>query len=125
MPDDKVPIDDDCMLLRRVSPAHVVLDKNTGRRRLSSGAFRDPEMSVDAECILDANGLSWHFSLRYHANHYLVRFATGFARGQLQVVDHNPLDDNPAHTEVKGRKSQPICSAFRDAATWVRAPAGV
>lgn len=115
-------IPDACGLLRRISPIHIVPDANTGGRRLSSGAFRDPEMSVDAEGLMLARGVDWKFSLRGHANYYLVRFAAGFARQQEQKVEHKPIDGNPFHAEVLGRKSNPICNAFRAVAEWVVGP---
>lgn len=120
-----MPIPDDCNLLRRINPVHIVADANTGRRRLSSGAFRDRQMSVDAECLLSDDGLDWTFTTRGFSNCFLVRFTAGFARQQQQSVDHKPLPDNPYHTEITGRKSDPICNAFRGAVTWVVAPAGI
>lgn len=126
MPAERVQeIPDACGLLRRINPVHVVPDANTGKRRLSSGAFRDAEMSVDAECLMIAKGIGWNFSLREHANYYLVRFTAGFARQQQQRVEHKPNDNNPFHTEVLGRKSNPICNAFRAAAEWVIRADGV
>jgi hypothetical protein len=120
-----LPIPDDCNLLRRINPVHIVPDANTGRRRLSSGAFRDRQMSVDAECLLAADGLDWRFTMNGHGNCFLVRFTAGFARQQQQLVEHKPLVDNPYHTEITGRKSAPICNAFRDVVTWVVAPTGI
>ena len=125
MPVEPQPIPDSCDLLRRVSPIHIVPDANTGRRRLSSGAFRDKGMSVDAECLLAESGLDWRYSTRGYGNHYLLRFSAGFARREQQTVEHKPNDGNPFHAEVIGRKSQPICNAFRVEARWVVAPPGV
>jgi hypothetical protein len=71
-----LPIPDDCNLLRRINPVHIVADANTGRRRLSSGAFRDRQMSVDAECLLVADSLDWTFTTKGHGNYFLVRFTT-------------------------------------------------
>ena len=118
-------IDDQCNLLRRINPVHIIPDKNTGKRRLSSGAFRDRQMSVDAECLLIERGLDWNHSLRAHLTHFLVSFTAGFARQQQQTVEHVPLEDNPVHAEVRGRKSEPICTAFRMACKWVVAPSGI
>jgi hypothetical protein len=122
-------IADDCGLLRRINPIHLILDRNTGQRRLSSGAFRAREMSVDAECLMPARGEDYRFSLRGYANFYLVRFFAGFARQQSQTVEHRPIENqaepaknNPFHTEVIGRKSDPICNAFRANAEWVVGP---
>jgi len=64
MSHDEVAIADDAGLLRRIHPDQVIDDKNLGRVRPSSGAFRDRELSVDAEPILYKQGLDWRFSLR-------------------------------------------------------------
>jgi hypothetical protein len=126
MPDSPTkPISDDCNLLRRINPVHIVADANTGRKRLSSGAFRDRQMSVDAECLLTADGLDWTYTTKGYANYFLVRFTTGFARQQQQIVDHKPLAADPYHAEVIGRKSDPICNAFRESVTWIAAPGGI
>lgn len=129
--EEPVEISDECELLRRINPIHIVPDGNTGRRRLSSGAFRDRAMSVDAECLIEAAGLDWSYALRGYVNFFLVRFSAAFARRQQQAVDHVPLDatpthpGNPFHAEVSGRKSEPICNSFRTNARWVVAPSDV
>jgi hypothetical protein len=125
MPVEPRTISDNCELLRRINPIHIVPDSNTGRRRLSSGAFRDKNMSVDAECLLAESGLDWRSSTRGYGNQYLVRFSAGFARRQQQAVEHKPNDGNAFHTEVIGRKPQLICNAFRLEVHWVVAPPGI
>jgi hypothetical protein len=99
-------IPDDAGLLRRIHPKQLISDRNSGKYRPASGAFKDRELSVDAEPILLANGLDWHFSLRHWSVFSLVRFQAHEARAKgLQVV-HKPRppeqQDNPAHTEVTG-----------------------
>jgi hypothetical protein len=79
-------------------------------------------MSVDAEALLNAAGLDWTYSLRKYPDFFLVRITAGFARQQAQTVVHTPQTDNEYHAEVVGQKSKPICSAFRDAAEWVKKP---
>jgi hypothetical protein len=118
MPAEDIP--DNCGLLRRVTPSQIVPDKNLGRRRLSSGAFRNLRLSVDAECLLVAAGLDYSFSLRQHPNFFLVRLNAGFARGLGQMVEHTPQVDNLYHAEIVGQKSGSVCDAFRDAAEWVK-----
>jgi hypothetical protein len=125
MPAEIKEIPDDSGLLRRVTPNQIVPDKNLGKRRLSSGAFRDRQLSVDAECLLNAAGLDWTFSLRDHPNFFLVRLTAGFARGHKQQVNHSPQADNDYHAEVVGPKSESICRALRDGADWVKKPSDV
>jgi len=120
MPDlDDRSIADDVGLLRRIRPDQVVHDKNMGQERPSSAAFKDPHMSVDAESILSANGLDWKFSLRNTPGYSLVRFAAGAARLRQLAVVHKPEADNPAHTEVVGKKTQAIANHLVQESSWV------
>ena len=125
MSDDCEKIPDASGLLRRVHPDHVVLDRNTGRRRLSSGAFNDPRMSVDVEPMLVARGLDWTYSLKGHSEYSLVRLNAGFVRVHGQIVEHTPMPDNDCHADVVGKKTGTIRQAFRVAAQWVKKPANV
>jgi hypothetical protein len=102
---DDRSINDDAGLLRRVHPNWVVADGNTGGRRVSSAAFRDPALSVDIEPILVAQGLDWQFTLKAHAGYSLVRFPAGSAREKGLSVVSKPLPGNPAHAEVLGKKT--------------------
>jgi hypothetical protein len=124
MPVDPKIISDECSLLRRVTPSQIVPDKNLGegKRRLSSGAFRERHLSVDAECLLREAGYDWTYTLRQHPGFFLVRFSAGFARSNGQKVEHKPVEGNDFHTEVVGSKSNPICNALREAAEWVKKP---
>lgn len=115
---DDGSIPDDDWLYRRVHPAQVVTDGNTGKLRLSSAAFKDPEMSVDAESLLRKAGLDWRFSLK-DPEYSLVRFQAGVARKNSQSVVPDPLPDNPAHVLVRGKKSPGIANRLRDASEWV------
>jgi hypothetical protein len=116
MPDvDDGSINNEAGLLRRIHPEQVVPDKNTQRPRLSSAAFKDDELSVDAEPLLAQAGLDWHFSLRGYLGYSLVRFRAGAARQERLRVVHKPERCNPAHTEVIGKKTQGIANRLRDA----------
>jgi hypothetical protein len=119
MSHDKVAIADDAGLLRRIHPDQVIDDKNLGKIRPSSGAFKDRELSVDAEPILHKQGLDWTFSLRNHTGFSLVRFPAHEARALgLQVV-HDPEPDNVAHTLVVGTKSRRLADHFVRVSDWV------
>jgi len=76
-------------------------------------------MSVDAEPILEASGLDWHFSLSNYPGYSLVRFFAGVARANGLAVVSTPIPDNPAHTDVIGKKTNRIAHNLRDASTWV------
>jgi hypothetical protein len=122
MPVDAKYIPDACGLLRRVTPSQIVPDANLGRRRLSSGAFRDRQLSVDAECLLVIAGLDWSFSLRHHPQFFLIRLRAGHARQHGQSVDHRPQADNEFHAEVTGQKSDSVRKSLCAAAEWVTKP---
>ena len=118
-------IADDDGLFRRIHPDQVVKDENTGNWRPSSGAFKDPTMSVDVEPILTSLGLNHQFCLRNDPHHSVVRFTAGAARTLAQdvvhtpVVDPDPSKENPAHAEVRGKKTPGTANRLRDAASWV------
>jgi hypothetical protein len=126
MPDDLEKIPDSAGLLRRVHPDHIVPDHNTGRQRLSSGAFSDPRMSVDVEPMLMAKGLDWRFSIADPYTEYsLVRLNAGVVRAHGQTIEHAPLPTNDCHAEVVGKKSGAVRKALRIAAEWVKKPIDV
>lgn len=117
---DDGSIADDAGLLRRIHPNHIVDDENTGKRRPSSAAFKDMEMSVDVEPLLIAAGLDWQFSLREHSGYSLVRLRAGAARAVNLAVVHKPIaGQNEAHAEVIGKKSPAIANHLREASEWV------
>lgn len=116
---DDGSIANDAMLLRRIRPDQIVDDQNFGARRPSSAAFKDSELSVDAEPILKANGLDWRFSLQAYAGYSLAQFTAGHARAKMLQVIHIPLQKNPAHTEVHGKKTQGVANHLVAGTTWV------
>jgi hypothetical protein len=117
---DDRSIKDDAGLLRRIHPKQVVQDQNRGgEKRPSSAAFKDPELSADAEPILQDEGLDWRFSLEGYPGYSLVRFRAGTARAKQLAVVHKPIPENKAHTEVIGKKTGAIATHLRDASDWV------
>lgn len=116
---DDGKIRDDAGLLRRIHPGQIIPDANLGRPRPSSGAFKALDMSVDAEPILELNGMDWHFSLNGRPGYSLVRFFARVARESGLTVVSNPEPHNPAHTLVKGKKTQKIAETLRNASSWV------
>ena len=86
--DDGSIVNEAC-LLRRIRPEQVVDDANAGSRRPSSAAFKDPDMSVDAEPILNANGSDWKFSPQGYAGYSLVNLKAGDARAKILPLSIN------------------------------------
>jgi hypothetical protein len=122
---DDGSVKDDACLLRRIRPDQIVDDENAGSRRPSSAAFRDPEMSADAEPILAAASLDWHFCLKGYEGFSLVNVEAGHMREKSLAVVPKPikndpiLPNNPAHVEIIGKKSQGIARYLAGNATWV------
>lgn len=116
---DDGSIAQDAGLLRRIHPTQVVQDENIGGPRPSSAAFRDLELSVDAEPALEAAGLDWHFSLKDHPSYSLVRFRASVPRERGLSVVPDPQPENSAHSLVIGKKPQSTVNYIRDRAEWV------
>jgi len=102
-------------LLRRIHPTQVVDDKNTGIRRFSTAAFKDPKMSVDVEEFLADQGLDWRFSLQGYPDYSLARVSVAAVVQHGQTAVHVPLNSNCAHAEVKGKKSPGIANKLLEA----------
>lgn len=102
---DDLSIPQDAGLLRRIHPDQVIRDRNTGELRPSSAAFKDPNLSVDVETLLQAAGLDWHFSVKDYSGYSLVRFVARSARDRGLAVVSAPLPNNPAHAEVVGKRA--------------------
>ena len=115
----QVAIPDGAPLLRRIHPTQIVPDRITGQPRVSTAAFTDLEMSVDAEPLLIEDHLDWRFSLRHHPGYSLVRFTASIARQAGQMVEHKPVQENRAHTEVIGKKTGSVKNCLRNASEWV------
>lgn len=117
---DDGTISDEAWLLRRIHPEQVVPDRNKSCHRPSSGAFKDPKLSVDAEPILHSQGLDWTFSVLNYPAHSLVRFTAKAARELQLPVIPDPLPDNKSHTLVLGKKTPGKANKLRDSSSWVR-----
>lgn len=107
------------VLLRRVPPYQVILDKNTGTHRPSSAAFEDEELSVNIQSILAANGLDWRFSLIGHDGFSLCSFTAKQARDLRQAIVRTPKAGNPSHGDVVGKKTDGVRKGFTRVAVWV------
>jgi hypothetical protein len=123
MPADDLFPSDDIILWRRVllSPSYIVPDGNTGKFKVSSGAFDDVDMSV----AIAERAQTTSYLLRGFETSGVVSFSTGFARvEQGQVVKYDPQPDDPAHALVVGRKSSKVRRAFARVARWAHRPLG-
>ncbi|MGH8188399.1 MAG: hypothetical protein ACREUC_17705 [Steroidobacteraceae bacterium] len=99
-------------LLRRVPGRWWVYDDNLGRRRPTTAAFDDIEMSVALETTLRARGYPPTAVLNSHEGFGLVSITAGLAREHGQAVARDPLPDDPAHAIVYGRKTDAARKRF-------------
>jgi hypothetical protein len=108
VPHDDPEVLDTSMLMRRINRIHVVPDENTGRQRLSSGAFSatngDPNdgMSVDLGQLLDEAGIGYAEIVPDGMG--AVAFEASSVRALQLQVGSDPEEDNPFHGQVWGVK---------------------
>ena len=113
------PIPDSALLFRRVHR----LFWNPDSGHVSSGAFSDPEMSVNWQAFTTAKETSVEDSTGNTVA--VVSLVAGYCRTLEQTVVHDPLPEkdgkpaNLAHTLVRGRKSKPVKHKLRDASVLV------
>jgi hypothetical protein len=113
------PIVDDDWVLRRIHPSQIIDDKNAGTKRPSSGAFTDPDLSADSELLLAKFGLDSNHCIKNHAGYSLARVSVQVARTAGMAVTHTPQEDNPAHTDVTGKKTKATQRQLSSSAEWV------
>ena len=110
------------LLYRRINPDQVKLDggisssafQNDHFPPISSGAFNDPELSVDRAKLREPRETISNFKDRGVAS-----IVAGFARELDQQVLADPLPDNKAHALVKGKKTKSIARKLAQSAKWV------
>jgi hypothetical protein len=116
---DDASILDDERLFRRVHLSQLVKDDDTGLARVSSGVFKNKELSVNIESILVKTGSSPGECLHNYRVHKLISIKAGSARRLSQAVCRDPLPDDPSHGLVYGSKnSKSIHDGLRAAAMW-------
>jgi hypothetical protein len=128
LPGDETPIPDETALYRRINPdpaaPHLVWDDNLNCRRISTGAFRDPDLSVVLGDRLEALQRQPETVLDGYADYYLVVFrarAATDADPGLTVL-RDPTPSEPAHGAVRGKKRKPVMRAIARACEWVVKP---
>ena len=117
--DNDPTIPDGERLFRRIHPQQLVPDeRNAGRRRVSSGAFRDEELSIVIESTLSESGRQPADLLQAHSRHTLVAITAATARTHDQKVARDPEPEEPAHGVVFGKKRK--CAAvLADSVEWI------
>lgn len=124
-PDDGDILDDDQML-RRVPPIHFVPNENVGGVRPSSAAFEDDSdgspMSMYRRTVIDATGGNVERVMVGHIGYGLAGLRAGDLRARDQTVHSDPLEGEPAHAVVCGRKTNGNRKFFYRQSVWVIPP---
>ncbi|MBZ5623017.1 MAG: hypothetical protein LAQ69_30450 [Acidobacteriia bacterium] len=115
---DDPNIPDEERLFRRIHLTHIV-EGDGGKSEVSSAAFRDTELSVNLDAVMQAAGRKPWDSLKDHPNDLLMSLDAGVCRRKGQIVGPDPKPEEPAHGYVFGKKSKSIQRALRDAAGWI------
>lgn len=114
-------------LFRRIHMVHLVEGDN-GTTRLSSGAFRDAEMSIYVESVMASLERSPKTALIENPNDMLVAISVEICQGLGLPVEMDPVLNEPAHGLVLGKKTskvtfqgqqKKISCHLRDSAEWV------
>ena len=129
VPHDHPGILADDGIIRRI-PEHWVVHDHTGRRRISSMAFRSSSglsggMSVDLQKQIEDAGLD---SRDYVTSpHWVgsIRLLAQECRSAGCQVGYHPINSNPYHGEVWGKFTKGQQRQLQTAATWYVAIPGV
>lgn len=117
LPHDAGQIANDSLAIRRVSEVQLIVDKNSGTKRISSMLYKTssaqpnstPGMSIDIEQYILADGKKpseWVTTPRWFGS---VKFMIGELRKTGFMVGYDPLtvppapEANPYHGEVWGK----------------------
>lgn len=117
-------------VIRRISEQQLVSDQSTGRKRISSIAFKASSgpnggMSVDLQRLIEEAGLDPRIFVTTPRWMGSVRFNVGSLRKEDFLVGYDPLPDNPYHGEVWDDFSKVKQRRLRELATWFVPIAGV
>lgn len=124
VPYDEPNILDDDDLIRRISEKQTTFDKNAGRRRISSLAFKGSPsdkfrgMSVDHRRWLEEDNIDpqgFVTSPRWIGS---VLLQTADVRSLVFKVGCSPQGDNPYHCEVWGEFNRGQIENLRSNAIW-------
>lgn len=112
---EREPLDGAEVLWRRVHHTQWVPDSVTGEHRISSGAFTDPELSVDRATVHEESGRD-HKATQADAPAVAAFAAQAAIDLGLQAVA-DPIPSNDAHALVLGAKSRSVQRALQKAST--------
>jgi len=116
---DGISISDEERLFRRVHTVQLVRDDDTQLARVSSGVFKDKELSVNIESTLIGLGSSVESCLRDSNAHRLISISAHNARQLNQAICRDPLPEDLSHGLVFGSKNARSVHRLRDLSEWV------
>jgi hypothetical protein len=121
---DDLSISDGDRLLRRIRPNQLHTDAD-GSQRPTSAVFKSPEMSVNIETLMVAQGRAPEDALTNFPGEYLTSIVARDVRsfGYPIVKDTDPPND-PAHGLVLGKKTNSFANAMVRSHRWIVAPPG-
>ena len=123
---DDLTICDASRLLRRIPPWHFVFDDNLDRWRPKSAAFANhpngSPMSVLVADVVEDTGRSLADALTNYPGFALASITAGLARKCEQGIAREPLEDEPAHAVVFGRKTKGVQRRLAKKCEWVLPP---
>lgn len=120
---DDLAIPDALEFFRRINPeVHLVPDENEDCLRLSSGAFKQRDLSVVWSDDLETSGRPPDQAVTATESH-LVKLTAGDARALSLAAIRKPTEDEPAHGEIVGKKTKRIKNALVRASRWQEPPA--
>jgi len=106
-------------LFRRVHITQLVRDDDTGLARVSSGVFKDRELSINIESVLSNAGIAVEACLQTHRTHKLISITAEIGRQFNQAVCRDPLPGDVSHGLVCGSKNtKSVHEGLRTAAIW-------
>jgi hypothetical protein len=125
-PNDDPTIPDDAVLWRRIHKNQAAYDKNLGRKRPSSEAFKDssdgtPMSVILAEVVLES-GRKPEDIVRGSQDHGLASLPASTVRENGLGILKAPTPEEPAHAEVLGDKSKKISRELAKRCEWVIMP---
>ena len=116
--EDNKSIENGEKLFRRIHLLHLVLDEDTGLTRVSTGAFKQKEMSINIDSTLRQEEQESKACLIGYPGQCLVFIRAGTAREYQQAICRDPLPGVLSHGLVYGSKNGRVPEKLRDAASW-------
>jgi len=122
---DDLTIEDDTELLRRIPPIHFHQESD-GYLRPSSAAFENHpsggSMSIIITNALEKLDTQLKRMLIGHDDYGVVSFTAGLARKFGQKIVRDPVDGEPAHGLVVGKKTGSVKRNLYKGCRWVVPP---